>query len=141
MNTKPRHAWERLINENFQWDILMGWVSNFAPQSEGEKLNLHWDPIVLHRLDLWKCTVPGVEHTSLKERRRWSTGLQYTVLVHLLMPGSAAFPSRHVFHVQPCHFLKAPYLSLSRAGGHDLFSTGMIIWLLSLSPPLVWRML
>ena len=35
-------------------------------------------------LDLLKCTVPGVEHTPLKEGRRWGAGLAYATQAHLL---------------------------------------------------------
>lgn len=58
-------------------------------------------------LDLLKCTVPGVEHTPLKEGRRWGSWPGASRPACPLIPGSAALSSK-VWSEQPGPGLTRP---------------------------------
>ena len=45
-------------------------MTYFASLAEGQLLCLHWDPIVLLQLNLFKLTITSVGHTPLREGKR-----------------------------------------------------------------------
>lgn len=107
---KLRHAWERLC-QNLQWDVLPGWVSNFVPLGEGKLLSLRWDPLSCCKLDLLKCTLPGMEHVPLKEGRRWGSWSD----ISCVQSSSSRCSCQHVWYVQPGQVPTAANLPVLKA--------------------------
>ena len=130
-----------VIYWNLLWDFPQGLASYFIPPGEGEVLSLHWDPFVLLQAGptethcTWNrtCTIERKEKVGV---RVWyippqsiSSGLTELPLWPMCM------------YVQPGQIPKAAKFPLFKVRQHVLFSTGTIICLPSLSPPLAWRML
>lgn len=71
-------------------------------------------PLSCCKLDLLKCTTLRMEHTPLKEVRRWGPGLAFLVLIHLLIPDGDASPSQLEWYVKPGQVPKAANLPLCK---------------------------
>lgn len=58
---------------NSPWDVLLGWVSYFAPLGEGELLSLHWDTIILlqNRPVATNCAWNGT--CTTESGKRWGS--------------------------------------------------------------------
>ena len=128
-NTKSHHT----LGKHYLLEFALGhptWLSELL--CEQELLSLHWDPIVLLQARPVECTIPGMKHAPLKQGRRWElrSGIscpQFNCLcLTVLFP-----PNMYGMHNQ-VKFLKLPTSLSSRLGGHILFSTGTVTWLLSL---------
>lgn len=72
-------------------------------------------PLSCHKMELLKCTVPGMEHTPLKEERRWGTWSGLSHPLHLLLSDSAASPGQHTWYIQPGQVPKASSLPFFKA--------------------------
>ena len=62
---------------NLQWEVLLRWVSYSHPQVKGNYSVSTRIPMSYFRLDLLKCLIPEMEHTSLKEGKRRGSCLAY----------------------------------------------------------------
>ena len=115
------------------WTNLHPWVRGNYSISTGI-------PLFYCKLDLWKCTISGLEYLPPKEGRRWGFWPGISP-IHPLTPDSGASPGRHECYAQPGQVPKAANLPLLRPGGHIPFSIGLITWMPSFFPPLAWKTL
>lgn len=128
--TKPHHTWERHYPLKFMRCHIRAGKLHCTPEWKA-KLSIY-----CCKSDLLKCIIPEMEHVLLKEGRKWET---WSGIFH---PQSIIWHQQHGLHRPACttcqsgQVPKAAASFSSRPGGHILFSTGTIIWTLSLSPPL-----
>lgn len=125
------------------------WICNGMSCWNGWIASNHWVrgncsvsiriPLTCCWLELLKHIIPGMEYAPRKEGMFLGVLVWHIPLpVQLLMPDNAASPDQYVRYDNQVKFLKLPTSLSSWPGGHILFSTGTIIWPLSLFPPLAF---
>lgn len=102
---------------------------------EGELLSLHWDAIV--PLQAGPVEMPYAWNGTCTIERREEEVLSLVILTSDSTASTSQIYGMHNL----VKFLRLPVSLSLRPGGHIFFSTGMIIWPPSLSPPLAWRVL
>lgn len=85
-NTKSDHALERNDLLQFIRNHPIGWGNYLSPMGDRELLNLHWNPVSCCKLEQLKCIICGMEHTLMKEGRRW-----VRILVRYILPSVRLF--------------------------------------------------
>lgn len=73
----PNMTGKRASYRNLQWETQLEGMNSFVYLSEGKLFSLHWDPIVL--LQAEPVETPEIQHTILKEGRKWKFCLVYPV--------------------------------------------------------------
>ena len=90
------------------WVTLHPWVREYYSISTGILLSCC-------KLDLLKGTIPVMEHTPLKERRKEGSWFGISCPVHLLMPDGAISSGQHGWCAWPGQVPKAASLPLLKA--------------------------
>lgn len=141
-NTKSITNWKGSYLSEFAMVHLPGWVSYFTPLGAVQLFSLPWDLVLTARWTWWYILYLKWNMNHWKRGESEGPGMAY------LSPNPSSYTWQcSLFQItcMVCYnqvkFLKQPISLSSRPGGHVLFSTGRIIWLLSLFLPLTWRML
>ena len=85
-----------IVYGDLQCALLWGWVSYLEPLGERGPTQSPLGDCC--ELDLLKCTIPGVEHTPLKEGRRWGSwpGASRPQPISLYLTGLPPPPKRMI---------------------------------------------